>query len=223
MNIKSMRGFTLWELLVGLLVAGIVLGMGVPNLLEFRRNNAMASAANDLIGAIMLARAEAVKRQVFVTLCAQDAAFAVPTCTPTGAGSNGGYLVWVDESGPVDANGAPILTDATDGDAVVDAGEQVLLQRDDPQDITIFAASTAGAQSGYVSFGPNGFRRNVPALGATPSIDIVLFCDVRGNVAASGSLSAARVIRVDPTGRGQVLREVADINNAIAGPGLACP
>lgn len=223
MNIKSMRGFTLWELLVGLLVAGIVLGMGVPNLLEFRRNNAMASAANDLIGAIMLARTEAVKRQVFVTLCAQDAAFAVPTCTPTGVGSNGGYMVWVDESGPVDANGAPILTDPTDGDAVVDAGEQVLLQRDDPENITVLAASNAGAQSGYISFGPNGFRRNVPALGATTSADVVLFCDPRGNVAAAGSLSAARVVRIDPTGRGQVLREIADINNAIAGPGLACP
>jgi prepilin-type N-terminal cleavage/methylation domain-containing protein len=216
MNTKQIRGFTLWELLVTVLVTGVILGIGVPNLLEFTRNNAMASTANDLIGALMAARAEAVKRQVFLTLCASPNPVAVaPTCSPTGAGTNGGYIVWVDESGPPLANGAPNLGDASDGDAVVDAGEQVLIQRDDPQDIQVFG------DSGYVAFGPNGFRRNVPGLGT--AANVILLCDARGNVAVAGSLSGARVVRIDPTGRAQVLREVADITAATTPLGLACP
>lgn len=223
MNTYRMRGFTLWELLVTILVMGVILGFGVPNLLEFRRNSTMASTANDLISALMAARAEAVKGQTFVTLCASpNPVDPNPTCSPTGAGTNGGYIVWVDNADFL-PNGAPDLSDASDGDAVVDPGEQILIQRDDPQDITVFAASNNPvAVSGYVSFGPNGWRRNAPGAGAN-SADLVLFCDPRGNVPAAGSLSAARAVRVDPTGRGQVVREVTDITVATTPYGLLCP
>lgn len=222
MNTKRIRGFTLWELLVTMLVIGVVLGFGVPNLLEFSRNNAMASTANDLISALMAARAEAVKGQTFVTLCASPNPVAAnPTCSPTGAGVSGGYIVWIDNADFL-ANGAPDLGDASDGDGVVDAGERVLIQRDDPQDITVFAADIGGAQSGYVAFGPNGWRRNIAGAGAN-SADVVLFCDPRGNVAAAGSLSAARAVRIDQTGRGNVIREIAEITAAGALAGLACP
>lgn len=217
MKMQSVRGFTLWELLVSILVVGILLGIGVPNFLEFRRNNAMAAAANDLVSAIMLARAEAVKRQVPVTLCASpDPLAATPTCSPTGAGSNGAFIVWVDENGNVDANGAPILTDGSDGDAVVDAGELVLLRREDPG-----STINVSADSGYIAYGPNGFRRNVAGLG--PSASLVLYCDERGNRAAAGDVSTARVLRVDPTGRGQVVRGVPEVAAAITAIGAACP
>lgn len=217
MKMQSVRGFTLWELLVSILVVGILLGIGVPNFLEFRRNNAMAAAANDLVSAIMLARAEAVKRQVPVTLCASpDPLAATPTCSPTGAGSNGAFIVWVDENGNVDANGAPILTDGSDGDAVVDAGELVLLRREDPG-----STINVSADSGYIAYGPNGFRRNVTGLG--PSASLVLYCDERGNRAAAGDVSTARVLRVDPTGRGQVVRGVPEVAAAITAIGAACP
>jgi type IV fimbrial biogenesis protein FimT len=218
MKTKLSRGFTLFELLVTMLVVGVVLGFGVPNLLEFRRNNTMASTANDLVSALMAARAEAIKRQTFVTLCASPDPLAVPpVCAPTGAGTNGGYIVWVDENGDVDANGVPDLGDASDGDAVVDGAETlVLLVRDDPTDITVLG------DSGYISFGPNGFRRNATGL-ATPAATLVLLCDVRGNVISAGALSAARALRIDRLGRGQILREIADINNATVPLGLACP
>jgi len=224
MNTRYSRGFTLWELLVTVLVIGIVLGFGVPNLLEFRRNNTMASTANDLISALMAARGEAVKRRVFVTLCASPDPLATPpVCSPTGAGTTGGYIVWVDENGDFLPNGAPDLSDATDGNALVDAGETtVLIRREAGFDITAFAAGTGGTPSGYVSFGPNGWRRNAPGAGAD-SADIVLYCDPRGNVPAAGSLSAARAVRVDPTGRGSVVSEVTDITVATAPFGLSCP
>jgi type IV fimbrial biogenesis protein FimT len=82
MNTRQQRGFTLWELLMTLLVAGILLGIGVPNVMEFQRNGAMSSAANDLVTGVLLARTEAVKRQVPVTLClSADPDAVTPTCS----------------------------------------------------------------------------------------------------------------------------------------------
>ena len=113
-----------------LLVAGILLGIGVPNVMEFQRNGAMTAAANDLVTGVLMARTEAVKRQAPVTICLSDnPTDPNPTCAPDAvADSTRGFIVWVDENNNFDANGARILTDGTDGNAVVDAGELVLMQ-----------------------------------------------------------------------------------------------
>jgi type IV fimbrial biogenesis protein FimT len=218
MNTKHMRGFTLYELLVTMLVAGVVFGLGVPNLLEFSRNNAMAGAANDFVSTLMAARTEAVKRQVPVTVCASPDPFAAnPVCVPNGAGATG-YFAWVDENNnPV--GGVPTLTDASDGNAQFDANETVLVAREIPDTL-------AGiADTYFVAYGPNGARRNnVPtAAGALNSATMMLICDPRGNVAASGSLSAARLIQIERTGRARLLTEVPDIAAATALAGIGCP
>jgi len=222
MNVRIQSGFTLWELLVAVFVAGILLGIGVPSFREFQRNNGMVTAANDLVTGILMARTEAVKRQVPVTLCASPNPIAAnPTCSPTGAGSNGGFIVWVDENGNTDGNGVPILTDGSDGNAVVDGGETILLQRDAPGGVI-----NVWGDAGYIAYGPNGFARIATGLGFG-SLTRVLYCDERGNRATTGG-SSARVVRVDPTGRGQVLREIADVTAAIviingAGVATTCP
>ncbi|HUQ51320.1 MAG TPA: GspH/FimT family pseudopilin, partial [Gammaproteobacteria bacterium] len=83
MNTSRQHGFTLWELLMTLLVAGILLGIGVPNVMEFQRNGAMTAAANTLVTGLLMARNEAVKRQAPVTVCLSDNPTAVaPTCAP---------------------------------------------------------------------------------------------------------------------------------------------
>lgn len=200
MNPRTQRGFTLYELLVAMLVMGVIFGFGVPNLLEFTRNNRMAATANDLVTAMLLARSEALKGRTTVTLCASPEPIVNnPSCDvdASDADSEGGYIVWID----------------TDRDAVVDGGEQLLLQRDDPQDITVLANNG----SGYVQFGINGFVTTAVGAGA-PATEI-LFCDTRGNTVVSGSLSAARALRIPVTGRPFLLTEVAEI----ATLGLACP
>ena len=70
MKAPRQSGFTLWELLVTMLVAGMLLAVGVPSFRDAQRNSAITAAANDLITGLLAARAEAVKRQVPVTLCA---------------------------------------------------------------------------------------------------------------------------------------------------------
>ena len=82
MNTSQQHGFTLWELLMTLLVGGILLGIGVPNVMEFQRNGAMTAAANDLIDGHAHGAHEAVKRQAPVTWCfTDDPAAATPACT----------------------------------------------------------------------------------------------------------------------------------------------
>lgn len=200
MDTRQQLGFTLFELLVTVLVAGVIFGLGVPNLLEFSRNNAMTSVANDMVAAIQAARSTAVNRRLPVTLCASpNPVAASPTCSPDASGTNGGYIVWVDDN----------------GDAVVDAGEQIILQRDDLDDIQIFA------NNGYINWDGTGWLNDIGGLGL--SARVLLFCDDRGNVVASGTLSAARAVRIEPTGRGRVINEVARIAPVVTALGAACP
>ena len=199
-----------------LLVAGILFGIGVPNVMEFQRNSVMTATANDFVTAVLAARTEAVKRQVPVTLCLVDnpAAAAPPDlqCEPDPvADSTRGFVVWVDENGNVDANGIPIITDGTDGNAAIDAGETIL-RRGTVQQGTILVSTNCG----HVSFGPTGVPRQVagecfPFDDASPWAAF-LFCDDRGQRIAAGGLSSARFVRVDRFGRGQVQAELAGAN-----------
>jgi type IV fimbrial biogenesis protein FimT len=209
MNAKREQGFTILELMVTLLVIGIVLGFGVPNFMEFQRNNAITAAANDLVSAVLLARTEAVKRSASVTLCASPNATApVPAC---GVGPNTGYIVFVDDVDPLVAN-------ATDGNAVVDGAAETILLRHGPPTGTITIAS----DSFYVSYGSNGFVVPNAAGQAQPSLTDVLFCDDRGNRDAGG-FSTARVVNVAPTGRAQIFRSQDDVADAVATTGGVCP
>jgi len=210
MNAKTQHGFNLLELMVTLLVAGIVLGMGVPNFVEFQRNNAMISTANEMIAGLYLARTEAVKRQVPMTLCGSpDPLIAAPVC---GAGGNGGFIVFVDE------NNNGVVGDPTDGNAIVDAGEVVLLQRAAPGG-TINMSGNGGQ---YVAYGANGFLVQTAPGQAQPSTTVMLYCDERGNKDVGGR-SSARVITVTPTGRAQVIRDLAGVAAGVIATGGVCP
>jgi prepilin-type N-terminal cleavage/methylation domain-containing protein len=221
MNLQQQRGFTLWELLMTLLVAGILLGIGVPNVMEFQRNGLMTAAANELVTAVLVARTEAVKRQAPVTMClSDDPLAATPTCLPNAINDSAtrGFIVWVDENNNFDANGARILTDGTDGNAVVDANELVI-RRSTPPGGSIRVSSNCG----YATYLPTGFTRQVAALCFPNPFRTVLLCDDRGRRVAAGSLSSARVVRIDRPGRGQVLQETVVINPVIIALGATCP
>jgi Tfp pilus assembly protein FimT len=218
---------------MALLVAGILLSIGVPNIMQFQRNGAMTAAANDLLTAALVARTEAVKRQTFVGWClSADPMATPPACTLGSVVDNAtdgfGYVVWIDENNNFDANDARILTDGTDGNAVIDAGEDVLRRTLAPGGNIRLSASC-----GYALFGPTGTLRQVgaactPAAPAPAATRAVLFCDDRGRAAASGGLSSARVVRIDRPGRAQVLTETSQVNTMITalasgGVNATCP
>ena len=64
------HGFTIIELLVTLAIAALILGLAAPSFNEFRRNGRLTGTANDFLGAVQLARTEAIKRQQPVSICA---------------------------------------------------------------------------------------------------------------------------------------------------------
>jgi len=61
-------GFTLIELMVTLAVAAILAAIAAPGFMAMIRDNRISTQANNLIGSIQLARSEAAKRGVQVTI-----------------------------------------------------------------------------------------------------------------------------------------------------------
>ncbi len=60
------RGFSLIELVVGLVIVGILLMLGVPSFNDWIQNSQIRTAAESVLNGLQLARAEAVRRNTFV-------------------------------------------------------------------------------------------------------------------------------------------------------------
>ncbi len=205
------NGFTLIELMITLLVAAVIFGVGIPNFREFIANNRMATAANDIISALHIARSEAIKRRANVSICPSgnwDAAN--PTCN-NGGRLGDGMIVFVDcSAAPPAPCGAPNLT--------VDGADQVISARGPlpGQIANLFATDAGGVE--YLTYGPNGFPRNVPGL--NPGIRNIQLCDDRGNHDTGGGIAAGRWLQITPTGRPQIYRNqnfVQSANNPLNG------
>jgi len=68
--IKSCKGFSLVELMIGIAIFSVVIGLGIPAYKEFIQNTLIRSTAESILNGLQLAKAEAVKRnaQVIFTL-----------------------------------------------------------------------------------------------------------------------------------------------------------
>jgi type IV fimbrial biogenesis protein FimT len=66
---KRNTGFTLIELMITIVLAVIVLTLAAPSFQDMIRTNRLATQTNQFISALNLARSEAIKRGVRVTVC----------------------------------------------------------------------------------------------------------------------------------------------------------
>ncbi len=194
------RGFNLLELLVTVTIAAVVLGIGVPSFTAFIAGNRMATAANDLVTSIHVARTEAVKRRATVTICASSNWDAVNPDCDLGGGT--GWIVFAD----------------TNGDVSVDAGETVVQTHAPLPDGITFEIDPGAV--GYLQYGGNGFPQTAGV--GTPFSNIQL-CDGRGDAstgtdAGGAQIAAGRWIAVGVTGRPQVYRLRNDVQaNPVGG------
>lgn len=68
----TQRGVTLMELMVAIAIVGITLSLALPSFNNSMQRNRIVSTANEMVGAMSLARAEAIRNNRTATLCASD-------------------------------------------------------------------------------------------------------------------------------------------------------
>lgn len=121
-------GFTLVELLTVLAIVGILAALAGPAMSSFIQSNRLATATNDFVAALNLARSEALKRSVSAGVCKSSDGV---TCTGGGTW-NSGWIVFLDgdNNGPWTASDSMVraheampsgtaLTASTGGDSIL--------------------------------------------------------------------------------------------------------
>lgn len=186
-------GFTLIELLVTLTIAAILLAIGVPMF-----NTSIASArasdgANSLLAAFELARSEALRRGVTVSVCRVTAVPAT-ACNNAAGGSfvvadwAAGWMIFAD-SGTASAPGVFEPALAPRGDEVVTYQQQFA-----PGAATrVEIVETKGV--GIATYRPDGLRVGAP-----------LIFRVAYPQAAQGAGQSCRHVTVNATGQAAIAR-----------------
>ena len=200
MNNNKQTGFTLYELLITVLIVGVILAMGIPNLRQFTQNSRMTSAANDLNSAFHLARTEASRAKSIITICASKKPMTEAKCNGSW---DQGYIVFVDANGDISREGTETVLRA---------------YPKSPEGVMMAVANDAT----YFSFAATGLGRS---FGGQSPVSQIVMCDARGNVTAAGGNSAARLFNVTPLGRAFILRDKTMITNALGPTGMnkSCP
>lgn len=93
----AQRGFNLFELLTAIAILGIVTALAVPFFQSISINSSLSTQTNELVSSLRLARSEAAKQGLNVTVCSANAGL---TACSDSADWSTGWLV-VDNGGTV--------------------------------------------------------------------------------------------------------------------------
>lgn len=168
---SAQRGLTLIELLTTISIMVILLMLVAPSYHDIFLNTKLTNQANDFVSSLILARSEAIKGKIRVTVCKSSNGTA---CETTGTWETG-WLVFRD----------------TNGSGSLDTGETVI-QRGDPLNPG-FRLVGETAVGNYVSYTSIGVPRL--ASGDLQSGKLTL-CRAGPNVGSRG-----RDIHIEATGR----------------------
>ena len=166
------NGFTLIELMAAITLLSVMAIVAIPAFGNLFQNNTLTAVTNSFTSTIALARSEAIKRNVRISMCAMNDA-------GTNCGVNGewedGWVVWVD----------------ADNDDTIDAAELVIHQRDNlPTGYTL--RSTNGVYSNLIVFNQDG---ESSGDGGVNGVDTLRVCD------ANAAANVNRSIQLNAVGR----------------------
>ncbi|MCK5263283.1 MAG: GspH/FimT family pseudopilin [Gammaproteobacteria bacterium] len=201
MTMKKNSGYSLIELLVALVVLGILMAVGVPQMGIFFKGNRMVANANELLAGLHLARSEAIKRNTRVSICkSTNADDASPTCATGAEGWDEGWFVFVEGRDAGNATGEYTSSD----------GAVLKINTGAEGDEVTITTSVASVDL-YVSF----TSRGAPKLsGGSSQSGVFRVCDDRGLTNAAGSVVARGVV-LNASGRVRVTKDATKIG--------ACP
>lgn len=203
MKKRNQTGFTLYELMMTLLIVGVVLSFGVPNLTEFTANSRITSTSNDLHASFQMARSESARAKANITICASaDPLAADSNCDGTW---DQGYIVFVDDVVGDDLNRAG-------------ATETVLRAHGPLAEGVTFAVANDAT---YFSYASSGLGRG--NVGGNTALSQIIVCDKRGTAETSKDFSAARLFVTTPLGRATVVRDLTTVDDALTAIGKNCP
>jgi len=178
-----------------ILIAGVLLTLGVPRMSAVVSDNRRVAEINRVVGAINLARSEAIRRRAMVTLCASTDG---RSCDSSGSWELG-WIVFVNN----DADDPP----------VVDPGETVLrVGRAIEGTVTLRGT---GSYTSAISYRSRGFAQ-VP--GSSSAGGMLVYCDDRG-------AAKARAVIITSTGRPRLSTDSDGdgVDEDDAGNDLVCP
>ncbi|VAX12971.1 hypothetical protein MNBD_GAMMA24-2606 [hydrothermal vent metagenome] len=194
---KHSYGLTLIELMVTLAVFAIVAVLAFPGFRLYQQNSNRVSQINDLIATFNLARSEAVKRNLAVSVCAStDQA----TCSNVNNWTTG-WIVFVDDNN----NG---VTDPTDGNGVFDtaANETTLLQAHGRLSGANVVYTDIANSAVAVRFNNRGMPTVFDAAANSTTTATFMRCDDRRNTDTNPDANA-RAIILTASGRTRLSRD----------------
>ena len=174
-----------------LAVVSVLVTIGLPMMKVFFDSNRMISNSNDLVAGLNIARSEAIKQQIRVTLCQSD-----DTASCTGSGQwEDGWIVFQDPN----------------GNATVDGGERIMRLNAgiDGGQVTIRSNDVSNQIVNSVSFTSRGLPK---ALNGGSQSGTFRICDERGlKVNADGTTTVARGVNLSPSGKVRTTNQLAEI------------
>jgi len=164
---SKMRGVTLLELLIALVIASVMVTIGIPSFSAVMDNQRLTAATNEVIMTMNLAKSEAIKRVAYVTVCKSTNGV---SCT-NGGSWNDGWIVFAN-TGVASLN-------------KIDAGDEVI--RSYPKLRASIDVIPSGNIGNWMSFRPSG------TIGTTAqnTTGTLVVCDERGAAFARGVLVEA--------------------------------
>ncbi|HYL88946.1 MAG TPA: GspH/FimT family pseudopilin [Burkholderiales bacterium] len=182
---RTATGFTLIEILMALVVMAVLMSLAAPSLTKMVLDNRLRSQSADLMTNLAIARSEAAKRGVRVTVCASTTyASATPSCTGGGQTAwNQGYIVFADQN----------------GDGAFTAGSDTVIKVSDPLaggNTLATSGFNAPASADKLQYRPSG-NTNLPAAGG-----FFRLCDNRAGATTGRQIQigiSGRPVSVTPT------------------------